>query len=731
MKREVPFDDCAGVDDRIDARCDAFELAWRSGQRPRIADFIRPEDESHRKTLFCELLLVDLECRRSLGELPTEDQYLHDFPEFAAQIHATKFQYGTTAFSPARADGGNMIQAVAKQRGKQVAHFELVERLGAGAMCEAWKAWDTRLKRNVTIKLPHSNSLTDNDLRRLLREGEAAAQLSHPQLACVHEIRNDGNAFYIVATFVEGKNLKEYAAERPLHIAEIVELCEGIGVALQSAHDEGVVHRDLKPANIIVDSKGVPHIIDFGLAKIREADRDLTMNGEVLGTPAYMSPELASGNGDKADGRTDIYSLGMIFYELLTGRCPFEGNSGSVIGQILACNPPPPRSLRASIPRNLETICLKAIEKSPEMRYATARDMAEDLRRYATGLPIRARRVGIGEKYWRWIWRRPVMAAATLVVAAAIVVASLTIASLQNRNKRLAGFRPVRITTTPSGAKVAIVPINPETNEPDPDPTGIVRPTVVTPLTTELKGGTYLVEAVVSGKDGPDFVEVYRTVSDRANVPASVARKNSELGLEPETCLFRDITILPQAELLKEMVQIRVPEEVRRRNPLLPAKLYVNPSQTTPEELKHQQKINGLLSVTDNGDPCMTYPGAIRWAEINQTRLASSAEYDVITAAAQRGEAHSVQTGEPVKMNDLFDSYPEWSTTIQSNSRLGGNRAVLHLSEMHVLKGFRRSNELNDIFTWVDDSLLGDTVTKSLKISIRGVRSATPRFVKP
>lgn len=731
MNREVSSDDGSSVDDHIDERCDAFELAWRNGQRPNISDFIRPEDGSHRKTLFCELLVVELECRRSLGEQPGEGEYVRDFPEFAAEVHATKFRYGASAFSTARVTNENRLQSEPRECGSHVAHFELVERLGAGAMGEAWKAWDTRLKRNVTIKFPHGTSLAEDDLRRFLREGEAAAQLSHPQLACVHEIRSDGDTVYIVATFVEGQNLREYAAVRRLMLREIVELCASIAEALQCAHDEGVVHRDIKPANIIVDPNGLPHIIDFGLAKIRDADHDLTMNGELLGTPAYMSPELANGNGATADPKTDIYSLGIILYELLSGRCPFIGNRGSVISQILACKPVPPRSVRASIPRDVETICLKAIEKNPISRYATASDMADDLRRFVDGLPIRARRVGILEKCWRLLWRHPAITTCVMLAVAAIVVATVTIASLQSSNRRLAGFRPVRITTTPSGAHVALVPLDPKTNEPDPKLAGIIRPRGITPLTTELKSGTYLVEAVLSDGETPSFAEVYRTVLDSSQVPASLGRRNKELGLDSATCLFHDITIAPPAETIKKMVQIQIPDNLRKQNSLLPARLYVDEHQTTPDTLNLNSKFKPLLRLAADGSSNISYLSAVKWAELSQTRLASAAEYDAIAAALERGQATFVETGAPVTMDDLFDGFPELTTTTITDPNIGGIAAARQLGHLHVLKGFGKSYTPMELLPWAQGISLAGPDAESPKISIRGVRSATPRFVKP
>lgn len=373
-----------------------IERQWQCNRRLRLEDYLQAHGElGEVDVLPPDLIQAEHEVRVQFGDSPDLADYARRFPrQIKALEHllanATATGESSTPFLPGAPPTVDFHAPEHTDPGlpNTLGRYRIIRRLGQGGMGVVYLAEDETLGRTVALKVPHASVRIDDEGRaRFYREARAAATLHHPHLCTVHDVGEIGGILYLTMAYVEGRTLAELLRSGgkppPRQAAELV---HKVALALAEAHAHGVIHRDLKPANLMINSRGEPVVMDFGLARlVMVGEERLTRTGSVLGTPAYMAPEQVRGDRANVGPPCDVYSLGAILYELLTGTPPFQGSPAEVFAQILTSEPPPPRQLGADVDSRLEAICLKALAKNPSDRYGDMTGFAQDLAGWLSG----------------------------------------------------------------------------------------------------------------------------------------------------------------------------------------------------------------------------------------------------------------------------------------------------------------------------------------------------------
>ncbi len=392
----------------------------------------RPEDEH-------ELHLLDEYLRQlQAGDQPDRDKLLKKHPKLAPALEcldllegiASDLLEGVTRAAQAATpgpvkDSTITLSSSAIQLPSDFGAYELLEEVGRGGMGVVYKARQKGLDRAVAVKMILAGHLASPEhVRRFQAEAKAAGRVRHRNIVDIHEVGELYGRHYFVMEYVEGTSLAKRIASGPVDVQTAVRLVAEVARAVDHLHGQGIVHRDLKPSNILLDARDKPYLTDFGLAKVLVAgSADMTTTGAILGTAPYMAPEQASGHSAEAAPASDVYSLGAIFYELLTGRPPFrEQNPMDTLIQVLTREPVLPRQLNRSVPRPLELICLKCLSKSPHDRYESAGALADDLEHFLKGETLSARPPNLLQRVWVWSRREPALAARLAILALFLLV---------------------------------------------------------------------------------------------------------------------------------------------------------------------------------------------------------------------------------------------------------------------------------------------------------------------
>ncbi len=429
---------------RVDQLCDRFETDWRTGRAPKMESYLQEVDAGDLDVLLRELLPIEFFYRQDDPRFSPED-YSARYPRHRALVHALADQYAERRRRAADADHpghGHADDSPAEAfplamqltPGTRLGDYEIVGELARGGMGIVYQARQPRLGRDVALKLMLPVSPEASERFRI--EAQAAARLSHPNIVPVLDVGCVGGFHFLTMPLIDGPSLADFLTTNRLLPHQAADWVRQIAEALACAHDAGIIHRDIKPQNILLDRLQVPKITDFGLAKQMDTAEGLTHTRQTVGTPEFMAPEQFY-SSRKVDARSDVYSLGAVLYTMLTGRPPFEAESlGAMVERQLHTEPVSPRSTNPQIPRDLNTICLKCLDRSPNSRYASAQALAQDLRRFLVGEPVVARSRGCFERLGRWTQRHPWSASAIVFGMLAMVVslvAGLMIWAAQDR----------------------------------------------------------------------------------------------------------------------------------------------------------------------------------------------------------------------------------------------------------------------------------------------------------
>ena len=351
--------------------------------------------------------------RLQTGERPDREALLRKHPNLASALRCLDVLEGLAPEDEPPDDLEPFsLSSIFSELPRDFAGFELEEEIGRGGMGVVYKARQKELDRSVAVKMILDSHLASEEhVRRFHEEARAAARVEHSNIVHIHEVGQWNDQHYFVMEYIEGASLAERIASGRLDPEQAVLLVQRVARAVDHLHRQGIVHRDLKPSNILIDRDGEPHVTDFGLAKVFQKGGQSTATGIIVGTPSYMSPEQASGNSDLLGPKSDVYSLGAILFELLTGRPPFlEERPLDTIMKVLSGEPPLPRSLNRNIPRGLELVCLKCLAKNPDDRYESAAELANELGRYLKGDALEVRPPNPMLRLIRWGRREPALA---------------------------------------------------------------------------------------------------------------------------------------------------------------------------------------------------------------------------------------------------------------------------------------------------------------------------------